>query len=164
MIALWILLLAVLLLAALAYLQIYPHRPLALVALAPALLSIGLIARPGLFVPILILDGVLAVIVLIDTVSLPRKGDLSAERQVGRIASVRKPHRVTLTLVNRSTQAFLVTVRDGAPAELEADPPVFSALLEPRSRSTVHYTLLPRRRGALRLENVYLRVRSRWGL
>lgn len=165
MIPLVLLLPAVVALAALAYWKrIYPHRPLVLLALAPSLLSIGLIARPGMLWPLFGFDALLIVVALIDLLSLPARGVFEAQRQTGRIASVRKPHRVTLTISNRSGRAHLVWLRDGIPHELKADPPEFTLLIAPQSRSAVQYTIVARRRGSFDLTAIHLRVRSPWGL
>ncbi len=55
-------------------------------------------------------------------------------------------------------------VRDDVPDECQAKPEHFQVRLPPQSRSTVGYELSAQRRGAFRLEPVYLRVGSRLGL
>jgi uncharacterized protein (DUF58 family) len=144
--------------------RIYPHRPLVMFALVPGLLSIGLIARPNLFWPLLALDALLALVALIDLTSLPKHAAFFVEREAGRIASLKKPHRVVLTISNRSSRAYTVWIRDSIGGELSADPPQLATQLTPRSRATLHYELLARRRGAFTLDAVYIRTRSRWGL
>ncbi len=47
---------------------------------------------------------------------------------------------------------------------MEADPDEFTVDLPARSRSTLRYNLRASRRGAFDLTDVYLRVRSKWGL
>ncbi len=66
--------------------------------------------------------------------------------------------------MNRSRHAYQAAIRDGYPAEFDAAPAEFRTMLSPRSRSTMHYELSARRRGAFTLREVYLRVRSRLGL
>ncbi len=165
MTTLWILLFATTLLAALAYFaQVYPHRPLVLVALVPGLLSVGLVASGELFWWLVGLDSVALGLVVIDLAALPWKETLTAERQVGLIASLGGVHPVTLTISNLRQRDLTVWIRDGVPEALEADPEEFTVVLRGLSRSTVHYQMRASRRGAFTLSAVYLRVRSRWGM
>jgi len=145
-------------------LRIYPHQPLVLAAVVPALLSLGLVIQPELWWGLMVVDGILVGIALIDAMSLARKKDFSVERRVGLIASLAKLHPVTLTVVNRSQRTQPVWIRDGVVPQLSADPAELVVQLPPRSRSTLDYQLRASRRGAFKLEKVYLRVRSRWGL
>jgi len=144
--------------------RINPHRPLVFLALLPALLSIGMIGTPGILVPVLILDGLVLLVALVDLTSLPRQRAFALERHAGRIASLRKSHLVTLTIANTRGRPFLVWVRDGVPPELAADREEFQFLLGARSRATLSYRLQPQRRGAYQLSQAFVRVRSRWGL
>jgi len=144
--------------------QVYPYRPLVLLALVPAVMSLGLTARDTLWLPLLWLDILLGLVALGDLFSLPRHLMFSAEREAGRIASLGKPHPVSLTISNRSRGEHTVWIRDDSPPDLVADPDRIALRLTGRSRSTMHYQLTARRRGSFRLEKVYLRVRSRFGL
>ena len=81
-----------------------------------------------------------------------------------RVASLRKPHPVQLTIVNRSRHAHAVWVRDGVPAPLVAEPAELLMRLGPRSRSTLRYAIHAARRGAFTIGAVHLRIRSRLGL
>jgi uncharacterized protein (DUF58 family) len=104
-----------------------------------------------------------AILLLGDLVTLPARRLLLAERQVGRIASLQQPHRVTLTISNLSQRSFRVRIKDDVPHELHPEPDEFMLNLAPRSRSTVHYELRSSRRGAFTLEALHLSVRSRLG-
>jgi uncharacterized protein (DUF58 family) len=145
--------------------HIYPHRPLVYLAAVPAALSLALVfgARAMLW-PLAGLDAVLAVVAIVDLWSLPRAADFAIERQVGRIASLGKTHRVTLTIVNASRRDRVVSIRDDAAVDLRPEPDRFTIRLAARSRVTLGYDLRPRRRGAFALELVYLRAGSRLGL
>lgn len=145
-------------------LQIYPHRPLVVLALVPGLLSIGLIFAPGMFWWLVGVDVAVAAVVVADLASLPQRRTFLPQRECGRIASLRKLHRVELTVANQGRRDRAVWIRDGAPEELVAEPDEFVAVLKSRSRSTLHYEIRANRRGKFVLEDVYLRVRSRWGL
>lgn len=153
-------------LAALAYFaRVFPHRPLVFVALVPAVLSIGLLASPQLFWPILALDAVAALVACGDLLTLPRgTKTFLAERQAGRVASLRKDHSISLTITNQSFRDFFLWIRDDVPPELRPEPSEFFIKLARRSRATVSYQVRSLRRGAFKLPSVHLRVRSRLGL
>lgn len=152
-------------LTALGYFQrIYPNAALILVALVPAALSLGLLVSPLMLWPVILADAVVAVVALIDLFSLPSPKVFSVERRAGRVASLAKPHPVSLTVSNHSLRPRVVWVKDGVPHELNATPERFHLAVPPRSRSTVEYRIRATRRGAFNLSNVYLRARSRWGL
>ncbi len=144
--------------------RIHPHRPMVLLALVPALLSVGLLAWPEIIWPVLVCDVVVITAAVADLTMLPRKGDFAVERETVRVASLGKPHQVTLLVVNRSNRRWFGWIRDGAPQELNATPAEFHVILRPRSRSTLIYRCHSRRRGAFRLTAAHLKVRSRMGL
>ncbi|OHB66224.1 MAG: hypothetical protein A2V70_20350 [Planctomycetes bacterium RBG_13_63_9] len=151
-------------------LRVYPRAALVYLALVPALVSMILLAVPAdarlpvtlaVLVP---LDVLLGLVVVGDLLTLPRHKSLSAERDAVRIASLRKPHPVPLTLLNHGPRALALWICDGVPHELSPQPAEFFIRLAGRSRSTLHYVLRPNRRGAFALEQVHLRIRSRLGL
>lgn len=152
--------------------RVFPRRTLVLVALVPGLLAVQLLTRPELFWLLMVLDAVFLAAVTIDLVTLPSPKGFAVERQTVRIGSLRKPQRVTLTVSNLGRRERLAWIRDSLPlsavhnipGDFSVEPGEFNVRLAPRNRSTVHYELTPRRRGAFHLPTVYLRVRSRWGL
>ncbi|HEV3136571.1 MAG TPA: DUF58 domain-containing protein, partial [Pirellulales bacterium] len=151
-------------LAALAYTwQIYPHRIAVIVGLFPAVISVGLILGPQWTPWIIGLDATLLSLLLADLATVPPRKWFDARRELGRIASLQMPHRVTLVIGNRSRRPMQIQIRDDVPDECEANPQEFGLRVGPQSRSTVHYELSARRRGAFRLQKVYLRVSSRLG-
>jgi len=141
--------------------QIYPQRMLALWALLPALLSLSLLAGRQFMPWIVGFDLLVAAIMLIDLLTIPSRKHFECQRELGRIASLKKPHPVRLLIGNRSRRWYDVAVRDDVPDECDATPPQFTVRLKPQSRSAVSYQLAARRRGAFQLEAVYLRVASR---
>lgn len=154
-----------LVLAALAYTrQIYPQRMFVLWALLPALLSLGLVLGRSFLPWLIALDALLALVALADLASIPRRNWFECQREMGRIASLRMPHPVHLTISNRSRRPLQAWIRDDLPEDCEAKPDQFGMQLPPQSRSTVHYQLEAHRRGAFSLETVYLRLSSRLGL
>jgi uncharacterized protein (DUF58 family) len=143
------------------WLRIYPRAPLVYLALAPALASLVLLATPAALWGVIGLDALLVGAALGDLFTLPARKAFSAEREVGRIASLGKPNRVTLTLFNHSRRRYAVSVRDGMPHLLGPEPPEFTRVLPGCSRLSLRYVLRPRRRGAFSAEQVHLRVFSR---
>jgi len=147
-----------------AWLAAYPRSWLVGLALLPAGLSLGVVFSPGWLWIVVAADALLAAVAVADLLTLPRRRRFSFERQAGRVVSLKKPHRVALTVLNHAARPFAVTVRDGVPHELHAQPAEFQLRLGSRSRTALHYALRARRRGAFAVEHVYLRVRSRLGL
>ena len=143
--------------------QIYPNRLLVWCAVPPALLSVGILLWSGFSWIVIGLDVLIAIPVVIDLFSLPKKQSFVVNRQAGRIASLRQAHPITLSVANVSSRDHQIWVRDAVPVELHPQPEGFELKLRARSRSTVHYDLRATRRGAFTLQAVYLRVRSRWG-
>ncbi len=143
---------------------VYPTRRLVYLALAPALLSVGLLSAAWMLWPVLVLDAALGLVLCVDLWSLPARGDFSAERRTGRVASLRKRHAVTLFVANHSPRSFRVWIRDTAPHQLQPSPDQFFVELGGRSRATLEYTLRASRRGPFTIPAVCLRVRSRLGM
>ncbi|HEX7377514.1 MAG TPA: DUF58 domain-containing protein [Pirellulales bacterium] len=157
-------------LGALAYwLRVFPHRPLVYLAMLPAALSL-LLLLPRFtrddtsWYPLLLIDAALALVAAVDLLSLPRGKSFGVDRETQRVASLGKPHAVTLIVSNYSRFARFVSVRDDVPHELRATPEDFQLSLTSRSRAVLQYQLHSARRGAFTLPAVHLRVRSRWGL
>jgi len=143
--------------------RIYPHTPMLAVLALASLLTFLLLANSEWMILVLLIDAILAVIAAIDLFSLPSRKAFATERETLRVASLKKNHRVMLTITNNSRFSRSVRLRDDVPQEFEAHPPEFTLHLGPRSRTVVHYELTAGRRGAFTLRSVYLRVRSRWG-
>lgn len=144
--------------------RIYPHRALVLLALVPAALSIALAAAPVLLAPLLIADGLVLALAAADLALVPRWRSFRVERLAGRIASLDKPHRVTLTLSSFAARPLTLTMRDAVPEPLAPQPAEFTLRLEPRRRASLVYQLRPTRRGAFEIPSTFVRVRSRLGL
>jgi uncharacterized protein (DUF58 family) len=147
------------------WLRIYPRRRLVWLAVVPALATAAgvLVFDTAAIAAIVALDAVLALLAVADLFTLPRRKAFSVERATGRIASLAKPHAVTLTLVNHSSRRHEVALCDGLPHELRPDPREFQVPLDGRSRAVLRYALRPRRRGAFEIERVFLLARSRLG-
>ncbi|MGH7137915.1 MAG: DUF58 domain-containing protein [Pirellulales bacterium] len=151
------------------WLRIFPHRPLVYLAMVPAGLSLVLLlprfaSDTTAWYPLLLVDGLFMLLAVVDLFSLPRRKSFSIDRETQRIASLGKPHAVTLIVSNYSRFARFVWVRDGAPPELHARPEDFRLSLAARSRAVLNYQAHSSRRGSFSLPSAHLRVRSRWGL
>lgn len=152
-------------LAALAWFgRIFPHRPLVLLAVAPAVGSLVLFASPALAPPLAIVDLLVVAVAACDLFSLPRAATFALERQMGRVASLKHPHPVSLSISNLGARAGFIWLKDDADEELRPEPDQFRLRLAPRSRATLDYQLRPSRRGAFAFRKAYLHARSRWGL
>jgi uncharacterized protein (DUF58 family) len=144
-------------------LRIYPGRRLVWLALTPALLSFALLAMPGMLWPLAVLDGLLALVVLGDLLSLPAPASLAVARHAGRVASLRKLHRVTLSITNQAPRACRLAIRDGVPHLLNPQPDEFTLDVPPNSQASLEYHLRPSRRGAFTISHVHLKAVSRLG-
>jgi uncharacterized protein (DUF58 family) len=159
-------------LAALAWLgRIFPHRPLVILAVVPTALSVVAAAlslaqwdSPALFWFVVALDALVLLVATVDLFTLPRQAALSVTRDAGRIASLGKRHRVTLTITNHSSDERFVWVRDNVPPELRPEPDESRMRLAGHSRAVIEYHLNGTRRGAFFLPDVHLRTRSLFGL
>src|SRR5688500_7459245 len=113
---LFYLLLAVIPLAVLARVRgAYPSRRLVLVALGPAAASFLLLLAPGLWPLVLVVDLAAMIAVVADLVTIPSVKTFAIERQALRIASLQKPHRVEISVLNRSDMDHVAWLRDGYP-------------------------------------------------
>jgi uncharacterized protein (DUF58 family) len=144
--------------------KIYPRPRLIFLALAPGVVSFALFLFEPIFWLVLAVDAVLLALIVTDLFTLPRKKLFDIEREAGRIASLKKPHQVRLTVMNLSTRGFSVLVRDGVPDELNPEPAEFERHIAARCRLGLEYFLRPSRRGAFSIDYLYLSVVSRWGL
>ena len=153
-------------LAAAAYFwQIFPQRRFVYLALIPLAASLAIpLGLEAMFWPLMTIDVVLAAVALADLLTLPRPKAIQVERQVGRTASLGKPHRVVLTVTNSSRRRISLSLRDDVPATMDAEPEQSDLRLDSRSRVTLHYDLRPQKRGAFAMSLVYVRLYSRWGL
>lgn len=146
------------------WLRIFPQGRLFVLAALPCGASLVLVVLPQAWPVLLGLDGVLLLVALADLLSLPRANRFELARQAGRVVSLRHGHRIELILQHRSSRPLSITLRDGLPAEFQADPPQFQLRVAPHCRLTLPYRLQSQRRGAFRLRQIHLRVTSRAGL
>ncbi|QDU29197.1 hypothetical protein ETAA8_43040 [Anatilimnocola aggregata] len=144
--------------------KIYPHVTQIALFSIPVILTLTLLIDKRLLALVLIIDLLIPLIALVDLFTIPRQKQLKVERQALKIASLQKPHRVTLQISNIGSRPFTAWVRDDIPQEFTADPKEFVLKLGAQSRTTVHYELTASRRGAYAMHCVHVRVRSWLGL
>jgi uncharacterized protein (DUF58 family) len=144
--------------------RIYPHTTLVIALGVPCVLSLALLAQPGLLPLIVLIDAIIGVVAVTDLMTLPRKNAFAIERETTRVVSVQKNHPVTLHVSNLSQRSPTGWIRDDIPQDFETQPREFVLRLAARSRLTVHYDLRATRRGAFSLNQINLRVRSLLGL
>jgi len=142
----------------------YPHKPLVILAVAPLILSLVAAFTSAVVIPLIMLDVALFAVAAFDLFTLPARRSFSARRETGRIVSLAKDHRVTLTVSNQSGHRRRIWLRDTLPEHFTSEPDTFPLTLGPRRRATVHYELNAHRRGAFELDKVYIRARSLLGL
>lgn len=144
----------------------YPSLALVLLAGLPLVCSLGLLGSDQALVVLAAVDVAVLAIAIVDLVLLtPSETNFEVERDVGRIASLKKNHRVELTVSNLAGGGTpQITIRDGVPQEFTATPAEFTIPLEGQSRAVMHYELVASRRGAFSFDEVFIRVSSWLGL
>lgn len=151
-------------LAALAWgLRVYPRARFVRAAVVPTIATLLILAEPQAVWLVVAIDVLVAALAIADLLTLPSRKMIDVERHAGRIASLGKVHPVALVVLNRANRRFDVSIRDGAPHELNPRPADFSIRLTPRSRSSLHYELRPSRRGAFSIDRVHVQAVSRLG-
>lgn len=143
-------------------LRVYPTWNWMILLGSSLVLSLIAIFFPPLAAVVLLLDGLLVALVVVDLSLLSgiRPHQLSVERKVARTASLGVELPCELTLLNHSSLRLRGAVRDDLPEDFECRPSRHRLNLPPRSRVTLHRRLLPGRRGAFKLERVYLQLLS----
>lgn len=142
----------------------YPSQAMIFWALVPCLVTVGILMRQDWTPLLLAIDAALLIVMLYDAFTLPEASSFEVQRECPRIASLRKTHHVTLTLVNKRNKPQTLGIRDALPPSFEAEPEELRLTLPPRSRATTHYELMPTQRGAFELPEIHLRTSSRLGL
>lgn len=89
----------------------YPSGTFVLWAILPSLLTIGVLFKRDLLPLILAMDAAILVIAMYDGFCMPRVKQFEVTRECQRVASLKKAHRVQLTLVNQADRAVHVCVR-----------------------------------------------------
>jgi uncharacterized protein (DUF58 family) len=142
--------------------QVYPYRSMLLVMALPLLVSLGLLWRSDVYLLVLLLNGGVCAAAAADAFTIPRRSAFRIERSLTRVASLKFPHEVTLLVANLTDRSLTLRIRDDRPQEFVASPQQLLVTIAARSRATLVYHVTARRRGAFQLESVHLQVTSRW--
>jgi uncharacterized protein (DUF58 family) len=144
--------------------RIYPTLLLVLLWLVSSAAMSLLLVWEDILPIVLLIDAVILLVAIVDLFTLPGAKTFSAARNIGRIASLKKPLRGELVINNLGRRSVKLEVREDTPEQFTTEPEQFTFRLAGRRRISLTYELKPSRRGAFLLEHVYLRVRSLIGL
>ena len=152
-------------LSALSYFRsAFPNRRALLIFALPAMVALGQIFLPfaGIIAAAILMLVVLAC--LVDLFTLVPKKQFTATRNSLKVASLGKPHRVNVELLNLSGRTCEIDFCDDIPDEFSASIANFPATLKPKSKTRFKYTVTSSSRGKFVMDKVYLAVKSRLGL
>ncbi len=100
----------------------------------------------------------------VDLVTLPRISDVEILRTMLRVASLAARHPVQIAVLNRSGRRIRGRVTEDCPEGLKLEPADHAIDIPAGKRAQFDFFFRPERRGAYRLEFVYLALLSRLGL
>ncbi len=144
--------------------KIWPGRPLVMLMVFPVLLSLGLLVIDWLRPWIILFDAAIALVAMIDLLTLIGADRWIAERSCTSVASIGEPFDVELTITNMGWSQRIVKLRDDLPPTFLADPVEFEAKIPGRGGRTILVShVKPLRRGSYRFERVDTLVQSRLG-
>lgn len=142
----------------------YPSRIMLLLVAIPAPLSMGVLFTPQLTTAVIVIDVAIILLAFFDLFTTASNRVIQGERTALRVASIRKPHEVTLVIANRSRRSISIDLRDDVPQDFDAHPESFSLRLRKRSRATLKYRFRSQARGKFQMRWIHARVSSRLGL
>jgi uncharacterized protein (DUF58 family) len=143
--------------------RIYPQPRLYFFLLLPLALATAHLLWPYFTPFILLLDGFLLTLLIVDTFTVVSQSQFQIRRNMVRVASLAKPHHVQTELEYRGHWPTQVTVTEDFPASFRVDPVEQSHYFAGRSRAAFHWEVHPGQRGEYALEYLYLQVRSLLG-
>src|SRR5437868_14462566 len=114
--------------------KIWPGRALAMLFLAPGLLSLGVFVTETIKPAVLALDLVAVAVALADLASLRGASRFRVSRQCGSVCSLGEPQAVTLTIDNLARRGRRLRLRDDVPDVFTADPAEFQLDIPGKSR------------------------------
>ena len=144
--------------------QIYPRLRLVLLLITPCVASLIVFWQPSFLPGVIVADIAIIVLAIVDFQTVPMHRDFAVQRNCQGIASLRKPHSVSISISNVGSRHHHLEIRDGVPTDFDAQPFQFEASLPARSRTALKYEFRAARRGAFEIDAVYCRVQSRLGL
>lgn len=145
--------------------KIYPTRVWIGAMMLSVFGAVLTVVNSELLIALVIFDGLLIIVTLVDFVCLypiTNQG-IEVERRIARTCSLGVPLDSYLRVENRTPLALHGYVVDDVPENFTSAPARHEMRLPPQGRMTVARKLLPGRRGAFKLEYVYLKFRSPLG-
>jgi len=128
------------------------------------LISLLGVARPALLVWVVPYDLLVAVLIAIDALLLPRPPRFRVMRLHEAVLSLGAANRVELVLSTDVARPLRVRLRDEPPPNCTFDRREFDLVLHPDEPAQAHYHLTPLYRGEARFEDIFLRVEGWLGL
>lgn len=147
-------------------LKIYPSIWWILVLAISLVTCVISIFNPGFFVVAVTIDLGLVAVAAVDFLRLylATSQGIEAQREIPRTCSLGVPLESSITIENRTSMTLVGAVRDDLPENFECFPAEHALRLPPLGRLTAKRKLKPGRRGAFKLEYVYLRFASSFRL
>lgn len=144
--------------------SIYPTRRMAWLTTIPVVASWPIVFAWSwwYYVP-LVLGAILALVVVIDLMTLPLLKHIQIRRKMQRVASLGNEHAVELEIDNRATRTLRLQIAEDCPQDLTIEPPSHAATILGGKRTTLQHVITPHRRGAFHLERVFADAFSRMG-
>ena len=130
---------------------------------APALLALGLLVQPELMRSLLLLDGAILVLALIDALTI-YKPVVHATRECPEVLSVGRPNPVRIQLRSFSRRKLRLRVNNDLFESASADGLPAQTELRAKTAGSVDFKITPSQRGAYELGAVTVRYPSVLGL
>ena len=158
------------------YLKLFPSNRTLYLAAIPCVLSVIIVSMFSaneskvvsiLYVLVLILDGILLAIFLVDgclSLLTRREKHFSCSRTIGGTGSLGKKYPVRLRVVYRGKLSCRIVIRDDLPPGFTVTPSQFKTTLRGQSNTEFEYDYVSNQRGKVDLHTVYLNVASPLGL
>ncbi len=118
---------------------------------------------PGMRALVLLLDFSLLAFAVFDW-ALARRAQLKVARRVPNRLSVGVGNKIELDVINSSSRAWHLRLKDDVPEEFDADPEELAFKISASSRARLAYKVTPRKRGKFSFGAVHVRVRGPAGL
>jgi uncharacterized protein (DUF58 family) len=144
--------------------MITPGKNAVMLAIAPAVLSLAVLASDAFLIPVLALDIVIVGIAFFDLISLPGRQHFEVERDLPGTFAIGRFYTVTLSLTSRCRRAVEIDLNDYLPDSGEARRLPARFPMAARSRMAWEYELAFHSRGQHELASAYVRVGSRFGM
>jgi uncharacterized protein (DUF58 family) len=143
--------------------MIWPGRALGVALLIPGLLSLALLVSEALLPVVLAMDAAIALVAVVDLLSLSGAGRIGVERRLGQVCSLDEPADVELLLQNPGRATRLLRVHDDVPDQFTAQPSAFEVAIPGRRQAVLAYRFVPKQRGTYVFERVDALISSRLG-